>query len=73
MGDGGAEGLSATGGGGQGAISLTPDTDRMNVCIFTSSQLGRFIFRGLILSKFKDPQVSSWFCNPQNPQGTRSP
>ena len=31
MGDGRAEGLSATGDGGQPAISLKPDADGMNV------------------------------------------
>ena len=39
MGDGRAEGLSAVGDGGQGAISLTPDVDGMHVHIFESSQL----------------------------------
>ena len=39
MGDGRAEGLSAIGDGGQAAISLTPDVDGTQVCIFESSQL----------------------------------
>ena len=39
MGDSRAEGSSATGDGGQAAISLTPDTDGMHVRIFESSQL----------------------------------
>ena len=55
MGDGGAEGSSAIGDGGQAASSLTPDIDRMNGCIFKSSQLGRLVCRGLTLSKLKEP------------------
>ena len=39
MGDGRAEGLSATGDGEQAAISLTPDTDGTHVHIFESLQL----------------------------------
>ena len=39
MGDGGAEGSPATGDGGQGAISLTPDVDSMHLLIFESSEL----------------------------------
>ena len=39
MGDGRAEGSSATGDRGQAGISLTPDVDGMHVCIFESSQL----------------------------------
>ena len=38
VGDGRAEGLSATD-GGQPAISLQPDGDGMHICIFESSQL----------------------------------
>ena len=38
MGDGRAEGSSATD-GGQPAISLLPDGDGMHICIFESSQL----------------------------------
>ena len=38
MGDGGAEGSSATGDGGQTAISLMPDVDTMHVWIFENSQ-----------------------------------
>ena len=40
VGDGGAEGSLATGDGGQGAISLTPDVDSMHLPIFDSSELG---------------------------------
>ena len=39
MGDGRAEGSSATGHRGQAAISLTPDVDGTHVRIFESSQL----------------------------------
>ena len=38
MGDGRAEGSSATGDGGQAAILLTPDIDGTHVRIFESSQ-----------------------------------
>ena len=40
MGDGRAEGSPpAIGDGGQAAISLTPDVDRTDVCVFESSKL----------------------------------
>ena len=39
MGDGGVEGLSAIGDGGQAAVSLTPDIDGTHICIFERSQL----------------------------------
>ena len=39
VGDGGAEGSSATGDGGQTAISLMPDVDTMHVWIFENSHL----------------------------------
>lgn len=39
MGDGRAEGLSATGNGGQAAVSLTSDVGGTRVHIFRSSQL----------------------------------
>ena len=39
MGDGRAEGSSAMGGGGQAAVSLTPDVDGTHIHIFESSQL----------------------------------
>ena len=39
VGDGGAEGSSATGDGGQAAVSLTSDIDGMHIRIFQSSQL----------------------------------
>ena len=39
MGDGRAEGSSATGDRGQAAISLTPDIDGTHVHIFETSQL----------------------------------
>ena len=39
MGDGGAEGSSAIGDGGQAEISLMPDTDGMHVRIFDSLKL----------------------------------
>ena len=39
MGDGGAEGSSAIGDGGQAAISLKPDIDAMHVCILGILQL----------------------------------
>ena len=39
MGDGRAEGSSATGDGGQAAISLMPDVDGTHVCIFESSKV----------------------------------
>ena len=39
VGDGRAEGFSATGDGGQAAMSLTPDAHRTHVRIFESSQL----------------------------------
>ena len=38
MGDGRAEGLSATGDRGQAAISLRPDVAVLHVCISESSQ-----------------------------------
>ena len=38
MGEGRAEGLSATGDGGQAAISIMPDADGMHTCIFQSPQ-----------------------------------
>ena len=38
-GDGRSEGLSATGDGGQAAVSLTPDADETVVRIFESLQL----------------------------------
>ena len=41
MGDGGAEGSSATGDGGQAGVSPTPDIDRTHVGIFESSQSKR--------------------------------
>ena len=60
MGDGGAEGSSAIGDGGQAAVSFTPDVEgtgsgSLLVRIFKSSQLGRLICRGLTLSKLKEP------------------
>ena len=39
MGDGGAEGSSAMGDGGQAAVSLKPDIDAMLVCILGILQL----------------------------------
>ena len=39
MGDGGAEGSSAIGDGGQAAISLKPDTDGTCIHSFENSQL----------------------------------
>ena len=39
MGDGGAEGSSAMGDGGQAAVSLKPDIDAMHVCILGILQL----------------------------------
>ena len=39
VGDGGAEGSSATGGGGPGAVSLKPDIDGTHVHVFVSLQL----------------------------------
>ena len=39
MGDDRAGRSSATGDGGQAAVSLTPDLDRKHVCIFESLQL----------------------------------
>ena len=39
MGAGRAEGPSALGEGGQAAVSLTPDSDGVHVCIFQSSKL----------------------------------
>lgn len=38
MGDGRAEGSSATGDGGQAALPSMPDADGTRVCIFESSQ-----------------------------------
>ena len=51
MGDGGAEGSSATGDGGQAAISLTPATDGTQVRIFESSQLPGWYVGGLLCKK----------------------
>ena len=48
MGDRRAEGSSATGVGGQAAMSLTPDTDGMHVHIFESLQLGSLYVGGLL-------------------------
>ena len=42
MGEGRAEGSSATGDGGRDAMSLEPDTDGTHVHIFESLQLGGF-------------------------------
>ena len=42
MGEGRAEGSSATGDGGQDAMSLEPDADGTHVHIFESLQLGGF-------------------------------
>ena len=39
VGDGRAEGLSATGDGGRAAMSLTPDADGTHMCIFEGLQL----------------------------------
>ena len=39
MGDGRAEGSSATGGGGPAAISFVPDSDGIHIHIFESLQL----------------------------------
>ena len=39
MGEGRAEGSSATGDGGQAEVSLTPDADGTHICIFESLQL----------------------------------
>lgn len=39
MGNGRAEGSSATGDGGQAAVSLTPDVDGTHICSLGSSQL----------------------------------
>ena len=47
MEDGGAGGLSAIGDGEQAAISLMPDDDRTQVCIFESLQLEGFYVRDL--------------------------
>ena len=44
MGDGRAEGLSAIGDRGQVGVSLMPDTDRIHIRIFESSQLKTFIY-----------------------------
>ena len=48
MGDGRAEGLSATGDGRQAAISFTPDGDGMHVHIFEISQLKGSYVGGLL-------------------------
>ena len=48
MGDGRAEGLSAIGNGGQIAVSLTPDFDGLQVCIFESLQLDGLYFEDLL-------------------------
>ena len=40
MGDGGAEGPSATGDGGQASVSVMLDADGMHIRIFESSKLG---------------------------------
>ena len=52
MGDGRAEGSSATGDGGQAAISLTPDVDGTHIHIFERSRLGDC--RGLTVSCQRD-------------------
>ena len=48
MGDGGAEGSSAIGDGGQAAISLKPDTDGICIHSFENSQLEGFYVWGLL-------------------------
>ena len=48
VGDGRAEGPSATGDGGQAAMSLTPDIDGMHVHIFASLQLESSYVGGLL-------------------------
>ena len=48
MGDGGAEGPSATGDGGQAAMSLTTDLDGMHIHIFASLQLESSYVGGLL-------------------------
>jgi len=40
--------MSATGDGGQAAISLIPDTDGMHICIFEGSQLEGSYVGGLL-------------------------
>ena len=40
VGDGGAEGPSATGDGGQASVSVMLDADGMHIRIFESSKLG---------------------------------
>ena len=57
MGDGRAEGSSATGDRGQAAISLMPDIDGMHVHIFESSQLeGSYAGDLLYLKRKNNPQ-----------------
>ena len=47
MGDGRAEGPSATGGGGPAALSLTPGMEGTHVPVFESSQPeGPYVYRG---------------------------
>ena len=54
VGDGRAEESSATGDGGQAAISLTPDVDGTHVCIFESSQLwGSYVGDLLYISQYR--------------------
>ena len=52
MGDGRAEGSSTTGNGGQTAISLMPDVDRMHVWSFENSHL-KAVCRRLTVYYFK--------------------
>ena len=59
MGDGRAEGLAATGDGGQAALSLTPDVDGMHVRIFESSQLEGSCVGDLLNRQFQSVQFSS--------------
>ena len=48
MGEGRAEGSSATGGGGRDAMSLEPDVEGTHVHIFESLQLGGFYVGNLL-------------------------
>ena len=59
MGDGRAEGSLAIGDGGQAAISLTPDFDGTNVCIFESLQLEGSYVGDLLYGHFNNINSSN--------------
>ena len=63
MGDGRAEGSSATGDGGQAALPSMPDADGMHVCPFESSQCeGSYV--GAFLCCYSHSSIGNGFNDP---------